>query len=81
MSSVLITGTSKGIGYETALMFARAGHHVFATMRNPEQSNLGEVAAKENLSIAISVLDVDSDESVRNGVGKLLQNTGRSMCW
>jgi nucleoside-diphosphate-sugar epimerase len=76
MSSVLITGTSKGIGYETALMFARAGHQVFATMRNPAQSNLGEVAAKENLPIAISVLDVDSDESVRSGIGKIVADHG-----
>ena len=76
MSSVLITGTSKGIGYETALMFARAGHHVFATMRNPAQSDLGAVAAKENLPIAISVLDVDSDESVRSGIGKIIAEHG-----
>lgn len=76
MSSVLITGTSKGIGYETALMFARAGHQVFATMRNPAQSDLGEVAANENLPIAISVMDVDSDESVRNGVAKIVAEDG-----
>jgi NAD(P)-dependent dehydrogenase (short-subunit alcohol dehydrogenase family) len=76
VSSVLITGTSKGIGYETALMFARAGHQVFATMRNPAQSNLGEVAVRENLPIAISVMDVDSDESVRKGVGLILGEHG-----
>ena len=76
MSSVLITGTSKGIGYETAFMFARAGHRVFATMRNPEQSNLGDVAAKENLPVAISVMDVDSDESVRSGIGKIVAEHG-----
>ena len=76
MSSVLITGTSKGIGYETALMFARAGHQVFATMRNPAQSDLGDVAAKENLGIAISVLDVDSDESVRTGIGNIFAEHG-----
>jgi NAD(P)-dependent dehydrogenase (short-subunit alcohol dehydrogenase family) len=35
MQSVLITGTSKGIGFETALAFARAGYRVHATMRNP----------------------------------------------
>jgi NAD(P)-dependent dehydrogenase (short-subunit alcohol dehydrogenase family) len=38
MASVLITGTSKGIGLETALAFGRAGHVVHATMRNPQQS-------------------------------------------
>jgi NAD(P)-dependent dehydrogenase (short-subunit alcohol dehydrogenase family) len=76
LSSVLITGTSKGIGYETALTFARAGHRVFATMRNPAQSDLGAVAAKENLPIAISVMDVDSDESVRKGIGLILGEHG-----
>lgn len=76
MSTVLITGTSKGIGYETALMFARAGHQVFATMRNPAQSDLGQVAAKENLPIAISVLDVDSDESVRSEIGRIIAEDG-----
>ena len=48
MSTVLITGTSKGIGFETALSFARAGHKVLATMRNPAQSPaLAETAARE----------------------------------
>lgn len=32
MKTVLITGTSRGIGIETALAFGRAGHKVFATM-------------------------------------------------
>ena len=65
MALVLITGTSKGIGYETALAFARAGNNVLATMRSPERSpDLAEVAAREKLPIAISCMDVDSDESV-----------------
>jgi NAD(P)-dependent dehydrogenase (short-subunit alcohol dehydrogenase family) len=48
MPSVLITGTSKGIGYETAFAFARAGYHVHATMRNPSGSPaLAQIAIKE----------------------------------
>lgn len=66
MASVLITGTSKGIGLETALAFARAGYAVFATMRNPAGApQLADVAARENLPIHISAMDVDSDSSVR----------------
>jgi len=65
MAIVFITGTSKGIGFETALAFARAGHKVLATMRNPSLSpQLGEIAVREKLPITISQLDVDSDQSV-----------------
>ena len=38
MGSVLITGTSSGIGLATALAFGRAGHKVHATMRNPSRA-------------------------------------------
>ena len=65
MASVLITGTSRGIGLETALAFGRAGHRVHATMRNPSQSPaLAETAAREKLPITVSTMDVDSDQSV-----------------
>ena len=68
MAIVLITGTSTGIGFETALMFARAGHTVLATMRNPSRSpELAAVVAREKLPIRISQMDVDSDDSVSAG--------------
>ena len=63
MASVLITGTSKGIGLEAALAFARKGHKVYATMRNPARdTELAQRATAENLLITISAMDVDSDE-------------------
>src|SRR5215472_5755045 len=77
MPTVLITGTSKGIGFETALAFARAGYNVLATMRNPSAAPaLAAAAKKENLPISISQLDVDSDTSVSNGIAKLLADHG-----
>jgi NAD(P)-dependent dehydrogenase (short-subunit alcohol dehydrogenase family) len=77
MKSVLITGTSKGIGYETALAFARAGYRVHATMRNPSKSPaLAEVAAKEGLPITISTMDVDYDDSVSQGVAAIQSHHG-----
>jgi NAD(P)-dependent dehydrogenase (short-subunit alcohol dehydrogenase family) len=75
MTSVLITGTSKGIGLETALAFGRAGHRVHATMRNPSQSPaLAETAAKEKLPITVSTMDVDSDQSVNDAITTILKS-------
>lgn len=77
MASVLITGTSKGIGLETALAFARAGHTVFATMRTPSQSpDLAQQAVRENLPIHIFAMDVDSDASVRDAIAKIQDTHG-----
>jgi NAD(P)-dependent dehydrogenase (short-subunit alcohol dehydrogenase family) len=72
MASVLITGTSKGIGMATALAFGRAGYTVQATMRNPAQSpELAETAFREKLPITVSTLDVDSDQSVSDGIAAI----------
>ncbi|HXH48579.1 MAG TPA: SDR family oxidoreductase [Terriglobia bacterium] len=69
MPNVLITGTSTGIGLATAVELGRAGHTVYATMRNPGRSpQLGETAARENLPVKIVVMDVDSDSSVADAV-------------
>ena len=77
MKSVIITGTSKGIGLETALMFARAGYKVFATMRNPDNANaFKQVIKDESLPITISAMDVDSDESVKTSIAAILQENG-----
>ena len=56
MVSILVTGTSKGIGMATALVLGRAGHTVYATMRNPSGApELAQTAAKEGLPIHVSV--------------------------
>ena len=36
MKSVIITGSNRGIGLETALAFGRAGYKVYATMGSLE---------------------------------------------
>jgi NAD(P)-dependent dehydrogenase (short-subunit alcohol dehydrogenase family) len=64
MAKVLITGTSKGIGYVATLLLARAGHEVIATMRNPGASDLEKVASEAKLPVTVLPLDVDDDASV-----------------
>lgn len=69
MPSVLVTGSSSGIGFATALELGRAGHTVYATMRNPVRApQLGETVAREKLQVEIMVMDVDSDSSVSDAV-------------
>ena len=77
MKSVLITGTSKGIGFEAELSFARAGYKVFATMRNPEAAaTLKKLIADENLNVIIYKMDVDSDESVKQAIETIIKEHG-----
>jgi NAD(P)-dependent dehydrogenase (short-subunit alcohol dehydrogenase family) len=82
MAVALITGTSTGIGLETALVFARSGYHVFAGARNPANSEGLSRASDEGLPLTPIMLDVDDDESVREAVEKagpvdvLLNNAG-----
>ncbi len=77
MKTVLITGTSKGIGLETALAFGRAGYKVFATMRNPKMADdFRQIIAEESLAIAISEMDVDSEESVKHMIDLILDEIG-----
>jgi len=76
-SSVLITGTSKGIGMATALAFGRAQYTVYATMRDPQRSpELAQIADKEHLSIRILPMDVDSDISVKQTIDDIQNNNG-----
>ncbi len=77
MKTAIITGTSKGIGLETALAFGRAGYKVFATMRNPEKAtDFKQKIKAESLAITISAMDVDSDTSVKKGLNAILKEVG-----
>src|SRR5262245_45291433 len=77
MSSILITGASRGIGFSTALVLGRAGHTVYATMRNTSRyPELAEIAGKESLPIIVSEIDVDSDESVSEGISNIQKKYG-----
>jgi NAD(P)-dependent dehydrogenase (short-subunit alcohol dehydrogenase family) len=69
MPTALITGTSTGIGLETALYFARQGYRVFAGARKPE-------VVKTGPNIVPVRLDVDQDESVRGCVAEVLKEAG-----
>lgn len=79
MSKVaLITGTSSGIGLSTAVVLARAGFTVIATMRNVNKADaLRERAGREGVTLDIQPLDVSSTAAVDACVGDIVKRHGR----
>ena len=76
--TVLITGSSTGLGFAAAVSLARAGHDVFASMRTPAKAtDLQALASSEHLAISVISLDVDDDASVASGVNQVLDARGR----
>jgi NAD(P)-dependent dehydrogenase (short-subunit alcohol dehydrogenase family) len=74
----LVTGSSSGIGLETALLLARNGFYTYASMRNLEKSaKITEIANKENLPLQTIHLDVNNDESVKKAIDKIVQEKDR----
>jgi NAD(P)-dependent dehydrogenase (short-subunit alcohol dehydrogenase family) len=84
LATALVTGSSTGIGLATAVTLARAGHAVYATMRNPAKGagEIRAIAETEKLPITVLPLDVDDDQSVRQAfaqvppLGVLVNNAG-----
>ena len=74
----LVTGSSSGIGFETALLLARAGFHTYASMRNLEKSkNITEIAGTEKLPLQVVQLDVNDDRSVKYTIDKIIAEKDR----
>ncbi|NTG35350.1 SDR family oxidoreductase [Rhizobium rhizogenes] len=80
---IVITGASSGFGALTARALAKAGHTVYAGMRQTEGRNAPQVAeaaafAKENgVDLKAVELDVASDASVEAGIAKVIEQEGR----
>jgi NAD(P)-dependent dehydrogenase (short-subunit alcohol dehydrogenase family) len=74
----LVTGSSSGIGYETALALARDGYHTFASMRDTSKAEeLKKTANKENLPITVIELDVDNEASIVEAIKKVMSDANR----
>jgi NADP-dependent 3-hydroxy acid dehydrogenase YdfG len=75
--TILITGASSGFGRDTAETLARAGHRVFASMRNVDGRNKAHADTLRAKGIDVVELDVTSDDSVEKGVAAVLAKTDR----
>ncbi|MBB3309518.1 NAD(P)-dependent dehydrogenase (short-subunit alcohol dehydrogenase family) [Rhizobium sp. BK196] len=79
---IVITGASSGFGALTARALARAGHTVYASMRETQGRNRPQVEAVEAFSkqngvdLKVVELDVASDVSVEAGIAKVIAAEG-----
>jgi NAD(P)-dependent dehydrogenase (short-subunit alcohol dehydrogenase family) len=79
---IVITGASSGFGALTARALAKAGHTVYASMRESQGRNAPQVAAvaafsKDNgVNLKAVELDVASDASVNAGIAAVVSQEG-----
>lgn len=80
---IVITGASSGFGQLTAHALAKAGHTVYATMRDIAGRNKPQVQAAAKFSVDHKVdlrtieLDVLNQESVDTAIQKIIADNGR----
>ena len=76
--TVLVTGTSSGIGLATAVAAARAGWTTVATMRDPARADaLTGAAEAAGVRVDVRALDVTDPDSVARCLDGVLADHGR----
>ena len=74
----IVTGSSSGIGFETALALAREGYYTYATMRNVKKGDkILDIAKKENLKISVIELDVNNEDTIKKAVEGIISEKKR----
>src|SRR4051812_46453523 len=77
MNSVLITGSSTGLGLETALYLAERGFRVYATLRDlSQQADILDAAKERQVSLRVLRLDVTDAESIEDAIDTIVAESG-----
>ena len=69
MKNVIVTGASRGIGYYTALQFAKEGHQVLALARSKDRLEILKLEEEAKANIQILEIDLASDYNVSQITG------------
>jgi NAD(P)-dependent dehydrogenase (short-subunit alcohol dehydrogenase family) len=72
MTTTLITGANKGLGYETARQLIAAGHTVYIGCRDPQRGH----DAAQRLGARLVALDVTDDRSVAAAAQSIADDGG-----
>jgi NAD(P)-dependent dehydrogenase (short-subunit alcohol dehydrogenase family) len=79
---IVITGASSGFGRLTADALAKAGHTVYASMRQttgrnaPQAADVEKFARENNVDLRPIELDVSSEKSVEAAIGRIIADHG-----
>jgi NAD(P)-dependent dehydrogenase (short-subunit alcohol dehydrogenase family) len=82
-SVILVTGASSGFGRLTAEALAKAGHTVYASMRDVAGRNaknaaeMAKTSARDGVDLRAIELDVQSEPSANAAVEKIITASGR----
>ena len=63
-TTVLVTGSNRGLGYEFTRQYAERGYKVIATARKPEKADALQALAADNPNIVIEKLDVTDLDAI-----------------
>jgi NAD(P)-dependent dehydrogenase (short-subunit alcohol dehydrogenase family) len=75
---ILITGTNSGFGWLHTQTLSKAGHIVYATMRNTKGSNSAKAAELAKLdNVHVVDMDLSSAASVKNVVAQIIREQNR----
>lgn len=75
--AVLITGASRGIGLALARAFARAGHHVHATCRDPQAASALQRLAATAPTVQVHQLNAGNIADIANAANLLVDPVPR----
>ena len=74
----LITGSSTGLGLETASLLAKKGYKVYATMRHLEkQDALMQLSQQDGIDLEVKQLDVTNLDHINQVVTDIINTEGR----
>ena len=72
MAIILITGASRGIGYQTAELLAQNGHKVYGAARR-----MDKLEKLKSVGVEPIYLDITNEESCRKLVDTIIDNEGQ----
>jgi len=75
--TILVTGSSTGLGLETAIYLAKRGFNVYATVRDiAAEPKVQQAASDRGVSLKVLELDITDQSSIETAVNQIIEEAG-----